>query len=77
MKILESREEPFYKLKTINTLKRYITGLREVEILKITYGLFTRKETDGTKKMILFGFLLAKAPDREKPSKNHFWWPPV
>ena len=31
-------------------MKRNITGLGEVEILKITYGLFTGKETDGTKK---------------------------
>ena len=68
MKILESREEPFYKLKTINILKRYITGLREVEILKITYGLFARKETDGTKKMILFGFLRSKRLHRPVPS---------
>ena len=30
-------------------LKRNITGLCEVEILKLSKGLFTRKESDGTK----------------------------
>ena len=50
MKILESRAKLFYNLKNIKILKRNITGLREVEIMKTTLGLFTRKETDGTKK---------------------------
>ena len=49
MKILESRAKLFYNLKTIKILKRNITGLRQVEIMKITMGFFTRKETDGTK----------------------------
>ena len=45
MKILESRAKSIYKI-----LKRNITGLPEVEILKKTKGLFTRKGTDATKK---------------------------
>ena len=50
MKILESRAKSFYKLKNMNILKRYITGLRKVKKLKITQGLFTMKETGGSKK---------------------------
>ena len=34
VKILESRAKSIYKLKNIKILKRNITGLREVEILK-------------------------------------------
>ena len=34
VKILESRAKSIYKLKNIKLLKRHITGLREVEILK-------------------------------------------
>ena len=34
VKILESRAKLIYKLKNIKILKRNITGLREVEILK-------------------------------------------
>ena len=50
MQILESRAKSFYRIVNIKLLKRNITALRKVEILKITLGLFTRKETDGTKK---------------------------
>ena len=48
VKIFESRAKSFYKLTSIKILKRNITGLREVEILKVTYALFTIKELDGT-----------------------------
>ena len=49
VKILESCAKSFYKFQNIIFLKGNITGLRDVEILKITWGLFTGKETDGTK----------------------------
>ena len=52
VKILESRAKSFYKLVNIKILKRNITGLREVKILKLPLGLFTRKEIGGTKKII-------------------------
>ena len=57
MKILESRAKSIYKLKNIKILKRNNTGLLEVEILKTTLGLFTRKETDGSKKKDFVRFL--------------------
>ena len=44
MKILESLAKSFYKLKNIKILKLNITGLREVETMKITLGLFTKKK---------------------------------
>ena len=52
MKILESRAKSIYKLRTIKILKRNITGLLEVEILKTTYKDFSQetKQTDGKNK---------------------------
>ena len=53
VKILESRAKSFYKLKNIKLLKRNITGLCEVENLKITYREFSQEKknkTDETKK---------------------------
>ena len=57
LKILESRARSIYKLKNIKILKRNITGLREVEILKKHRDYSQKKETDGTKKNDLVRFL--------------------
>ena len=67
MSFFESRARLFNKLENIKVLKSNITGLCEVEILKITWGLFTQKEMDATKKL-LFVFLHWKPLRSPEPS---------
>ena len=49
VKILESRAKSIYKLKNIKILKRNITGLREVEILKKHRDYSQDKKQTGRK----------------------------
>ena len=51
VKILESRAKSIYKLKNIKLLKRNITGLREVEILKKHWDFSQEKKQTERKKL--------------------------
>ena len=56
VKILESRTKLIYKLKNIKILKRNITGLREVEILK-NHRDFSQEKKQTERKNDLVRFL--------------------
>ena len=70
VKIRESPAKSFYNPQNIKILKCNITGQHEFEILTRTFGLFTGKETDVTKKkkLILCGGL--HIPDTQLPELN-------
>ena len=51
---------PLYLFKNINSLKRNINGLREVEILKMTGTFHKKRNRRKEKKMKLFGFWRSK-----------------
>ena len=56
VKILESRAKSIYKFKNIKLLKRNITGLREVEILK-KHRDFSQEKKQTERKNELVRFL--------------------
>ena len=56
VKILESRAKSIYKLKNIKILKRNISGLREVEILK-KHRDFSQEKKQTERKNDLVRFL--------------------
>ena len=60
VKILESRAKSIYKLKNITILKRNITGLREVEILKKKHRDFSQEKKQTERKNNLVRFLAFK-----------------
>ena len=61
VKIHESRAKSIYKLKNIKILKRNITGLREIEILKKKHRDFSQEYTE--QKNDLFRFLAFEVRD--------------
>ena len=57
VKILESRTKSIYKLMNIKILKRNITGLREVEILRKKHRDLSQEKKQTERKNDLVGFL--------------------
>ena len=56
VKILESRAKSIYKIKNIKILKRNISGLHEVEILK-NHRVFSQEKKQTERKNYLVRFL--------------------